>query len=220
MSRLKWCVGALVALVLAVPSLAAAQAPAAPRFTVEKMLELGRVSDPQLSPDGRFVAYVVIDGQPREEQPRQPHLAGAGGRRRADAARSPRRLGRVAALVARRQAPRVPLDARRQLRRSGWRTSTRAARPASRGRSPASPPRCRASPGRPTASRSSSRPTSSRRARTCACNEKALKDYEARHEQGARLRPPDVPPLDGVEGRALQPPVPRSRRTAPRRRAT
>jgi dipeptidyl aminopeptidase/acylaminoacyl peptidase len=60
MSRLKWCVGALLALVLAVPAVAAAQAPATPRFTVEKMLDLGRVSDPQLSPDGRLVAYVVM----------------------------------------------------------------------------------------------------------------------------------------------------------------
>ena len=31
------------------------------RFTVEEMLKLRRVSDPQLSPDGRFVAYVVTD---------------------------------------------------------------------------------------------------------------------------------------------------------------
>ena len=59
MSRVKWCVGALLALVLAVPSTAAAQTPAAPRFTVEKMIGLERVSDPQLSPDGRFVTYVV-----------------------------------------------------------------------------------------------------------------------------------------------------------------
>jgi dipeptidyl aminopeptidase/acylaminoacyl peptidase len=60
MSHLKWCVGALLALVLAVPNTAAAQAPAAPRFTVEKLLDLGRLSDAQLSPDGRFVAYVVM----------------------------------------------------------------------------------------------------------------------------------------------------------------
>ena len=32
-----------------------------PRFTVEEMLKLRRVSDPQLSPDGRQVAYVVTD---------------------------------------------------------------------------------------------------------------------------------------------------------------
>jgi dipeptidyl aminopeptidase/acylaminoacyl peptidase len=38
-----------------------AQAPSAPRFTVEEMLKLRRVSDPQLSPDGRSVAYVVTD---------------------------------------------------------------------------------------------------------------------------------------------------------------
>jgi len=38
-----------------------AQGTAAPRFTVEELLKLRRVSDPQLSPDGRFVAYVVTD---------------------------------------------------------------------------------------------------------------------------------------------------------------
>lgn len=42
-------------------SLVLAQAPAAPRFTVEEMLKLERVADPQLSPDGRHVAYVVTD---------------------------------------------------------------------------------------------------------------------------------------------------------------
>ena len=60
MYRAKWCLVALVALTLVLPALAAAQPPAAPRFTVEKMLDLGRLSDPQLSPDGRFVAYVVM----------------------------------------------------------------------------------------------------------------------------------------------------------------
>jgi dipeptidyl aminopeptidase/acylaminoacyl peptidase len=40
---------------------AVAQTTAAPRFTVEEMLKLRRVSDPQLSPDGRLVAYVVTD---------------------------------------------------------------------------------------------------------------------------------------------------------------
>ena len=60
MSRLKWSVGAILALVLVVPSPATAQAPAGQRFTVEKLLDLGRVSDPQLSPDGRRVAYVVM----------------------------------------------------------------------------------------------------------------------------------------------------------------
>ena len=61
MPRVKSCARLLLALVLFVPALVAAQAPSAQRFTVEKMLDLGRVSDPQLSPDGRFVAYVVME---------------------------------------------------------------------------------------------------------------------------------------------------------------
>jgi dipeptidyl aminopeptidase/acylaminoacyl peptidase len=45
-------------LVFCVP-VAFAQAP--PRFTVEEMLKLKRVSDPRLSPDGRHVVYVQTD---------------------------------------------------------------------------------------------------------------------------------------------------------------
>jgi dipeptidyl aminopeptidase/acylaminoacyl peptidase len=48
-------------LVAASAIVAYAQAGAAPRFTVEELLKLRRVSDPQLSPDGRSVAYVVMD---------------------------------------------------------------------------------------------------------------------------------------------------------------
>ncbi len=59
MSRLNWCFAAILALTLAAPVPAAAQAKAGERFTVESLLDLGRVSDPQLSPDGRLVAYVV-----------------------------------------------------------------------------------------------------------------------------------------------------------------
>src|SRR5688572_32463537 len=49
------------ALVLALFCLAAnAQAQGArARFTVEEMLKLQRVADPQLSPDGRWVAYQI-----------------------------------------------------------------------------------------------------------------------------------------------------------------
>ena len=63
MVRMRWIVLAGVAVVLTGSSLAPAQpqAAAGPRFTVEEMLKLRRVSDPQLSPDGRFVAYVVTD---------------------------------------------------------------------------------------------------------------------------------------------------------------
>src|SRR5512146_1393789 len=59
MFRVKRCLGALVALTLVLPALAGAQAPAGQQFTVEKLIDLGRVADPQLSPDGRHVAYVV-----------------------------------------------------------------------------------------------------------------------------------------------------------------
>ncbi|HEX7485343.1 MAG TPA: S9 family peptidase [Vicinamibacterales bacterium] len=61
MPKERWCVATMLALVLVASSLALAQAPAGSRFTVEEMLKLRRVSDPQLSPDGRHVAYVVTD---------------------------------------------------------------------------------------------------------------------------------------------------------------
>jgi dipeptidyl aminopeptidase/acylaminoacyl peptidase len=61
MTRVKSCVAAALALFLTASSLALAQAPAGPRFTVEEMLKLRRVSDPQLSPDGRRVAFVITD---------------------------------------------------------------------------------------------------------------------------------------------------------------
>src|SRR5512139_4084418 len=48
-------------LVLLAASGALGQGGTAPRFTVEELLKLRRVSDPQLSPDGRLVAYVVTD---------------------------------------------------------------------------------------------------------------------------------------------------------------
>jgi dipeptidyl aminopeptidase/acylaminoacyl peptidase len=51
----------LVALAWLLPATAFAQAAAAQRFTVEDLLKLRRVSDPQLSPDGRSIAYVVTD---------------------------------------------------------------------------------------------------------------------------------------------------------------
>jgi hypothetical protein len=61
MPRVTRRVGTALALILTASSLAHAQAPSGSRFTVEEMLKLERVSDPQLSPDGRLVAYVVTD---------------------------------------------------------------------------------------------------------------------------------------------------------------
>jgi dipeptidyl aminopeptidase/acylaminoacyl peptidase len=61
MTRVRCALLTVVALVCAGAVPSGAQAPAVPRFTVEEMLKLRRVSDPQLSPDGRYVAYVVTD---------------------------------------------------------------------------------------------------------------------------------------------------------------
>ncbi|MBE3087825.1 MAG: PD40 domain-containing protein, partial [Chloroflexi bacterium] len=60
MRRASGIVGLLVVAACAVPVLAG-QAAAPPRFTVEEMLKLRRVSDPRLSPDGARIAYVVTD---------------------------------------------------------------------------------------------------------------------------------------------------------------
>ncbi len=57
MNRRRTCVLPLVALVLLAPVAALAQ----PAFTVEEMLKLKRISDPQLSPDGTRVAFVMTD---------------------------------------------------------------------------------------------------------------------------------------------------------------
>ena len=60
MSRCKPAFGVTVlSFLLLLPMPAAAQGPAA--FTVDEMLKLKRVSDPQLSPDGTKVAFVVTD---------------------------------------------------------------------------------------------------------------------------------------------------------------
>ncbi|MCX6538182.1 MAG: S9 family peptidase [Acidobacteria bacterium] len=60
----------LAAIVLASVPVVWAQAP--PPFTVEEMLKLKRISDPQLSPDGTRIAYVAIevnlDGNSRRTQ--------------------------------------------------------------------------------------------------------------------------------------------------------
>ena len=60
MRRVRWVSGLLACAAFAVPALAG-QAAAPPRFTVEEMLKLRRVSDPQLSPDGTRVAYVMTE---------------------------------------------------------------------------------------------------------------------------------------------------------------
>jgi Tol biopolymer transport system component len=57
MKRLFKSLCALAAL-LCVVTHAGAQTPSA-RFTVQEMLKIQRVADPQLSPDGRWVAYQI-----------------------------------------------------------------------------------------------------------------------------------------------------------------
>jgi len=52
-------IASLLAVTLAVAPPVWAQGPAA--FTVDEMLKLKRVSDPQLSPDGTKIAFVVTD---------------------------------------------------------------------------------------------------------------------------------------------------------------
>jgi hypothetical protein len=49
----------LLAIMLAAAPTVWAQGP--PAFTVDEMLKLKRVSDPQLSPDGTKIAFVVTD---------------------------------------------------------------------------------------------------------------------------------------------------------------
>ncbi len=58
--RCRFLLGAVLVVTLCAGA-AWAQGTAAPRFSVEELLKLRRVSDPQLSPDGRHVAYVVTD---------------------------------------------------------------------------------------------------------------------------------------------------------------
>jgi dipeptidyl aminopeptidase/acylaminoacyl peptidase len=60
MLRSRTCVVAAL-LSLLIPPAAFAQAKTDTRFTVEEMLKLERVSDPNLSPDGRQVAFVMTD---------------------------------------------------------------------------------------------------------------------------------------------------------------
>ncbi len=60
MKRVSACVSLLV-FALALVSLVAAQTPAKRAFNVNELWKIRRVSDPQLSPDGKWVAYTVAD---------------------------------------------------------------------------------------------------------------------------------------------------------------
>ena len=78
------------------------------------LLNLPRLADPQLSPDGREVALHARRSRLEERPPHLAHLARAGRRRPAGAADQRRRRRERTALVARRQDDRVHREARRQ----------------------------------------------------------------------------------------------------------
>src|SRR5579863_2231669 len=61
---------ACLAATLALAGPAAPAAPAGAPFTVEDLVRLKRVSDPQLSPDGRYVAYVQRETDMEADQGR------------------------------------------------------------------------------------------------------------------------------------------------------
>ena len=54
-------------------------------MTVEDLLAVKGVSDPQVSPDGSLVVYVVTRARSGHTEEPQQSLAGAGGRRAAQA---------------------------------------------------------------------------------------------------------------------------------------
>jgi dipeptidyl aminopeptidase/acylaminoacyl peptidase len=61
MLRMRWYLAPALLVLLSAAGASAQGTAVAPKFTVEEMLKLRRVSDPQLSPDGRTVAFVVTD---------------------------------------------------------------------------------------------------------------------------------------------------------------
>ena len=104
----------------------------AARFDAIQMMKLKRLADPQLSPDGKWVAYQADRRRPRRGHAQHRHLD----RRPSDGApAAPRRLTDHAAADTRpRWSPdgtphRVRLRARRRRRRSTW-SPPRAASPA------------------------------------------------------------------------------------------
>ena len=208
MSRVRWCVASVLLLLLWQPA-ALAQAPAGSRFTVEEMLKLRRVSDPQPVAGRPARGLRGHRREPREEQPCQPHLARAGRRRRTRVDRPVRQGGGHAALVAGRQAAGVRLDPRRQLADLDGRHGPE--RPCRRAEEDHQP-RHRGVRHRLVARRQVARVRVRRLpgVRDERVQRGGAEEVRGPQEQGARLRPPDVPPLGVVEGGPLQPPLPRA----------
>ena len=159
------------------------------------LLNVPRLGDPQLSPDGRDVALHAERRRLEERPPRLAHLARAGGRRRSRVQLTSGAEGENApALVARRQDDRVHREARRQRVRADLPAAGRRRRGA-----PADDARergLRHRRGRPTAPRCTS-PRPSRRRPTRRRASKA----EGRRLRVRRELQADAP----VEGRASRP---------------
>ena len=202
----------------------AAAAAAAPPFTATEMMKLKRLADPQLSPDGTRVAYVLTE------------IDLAGGVRNADLWLAPRRgwraapadvepgLGHAAALQPRRPRARLPLEPRRLVAgvaaRAGRRRAAQAharSRPASRRSSGwAAPPRAReprsSPPAAPTTRatrRRSAKPASPpRRASTTSCS-------TATGTHGTTAAAATCSRSRWTDGRAARPDAGRRRRARP-----
>ena len=120
-------------------------------FTARDLFGLEAAADPEISPDGRWIAYVRRSGDIMTDRFRPVDLADRHAQRRADAARRRHRIAQPAALVARRRPARLYLD--RRGRAAAIVRALDGERRGGRG-SPACPTRRAASPGRPTAARS------------------------------------------------------------------
>ncbi len=110
----------LLVLAFTLPAIAQAKHP----FTFEDMMKLKRVGDPQVSPDGKWVIFSVVDVD-LEANTKTPHIwivPTAGGQEQRNHRRS---RWRSSALGAGRKALRVSLDERRRIagldRRVRWR---------------------------------------------------------------------------------------------------
>ena len=94
------------------PLAAAAERP----LRIDDIFQIKDVSDPQLSPDGRFVAYTVTDARPRQGPLGPRRLHGRSRRRRAAPAHLEQEERIDAALQPGRPVDRVPLEPRGRAR--------------------------------------------------------------------------------------------------------
>ena len=105
----------LTIIVLSLAS-AAAKVQQQPRpFTIDDLLKIRRVSDPQLSPDGRWIAYTIADtDKAANKRTTQIYLISTDGGEPREAYQR-KAVFAFAALVARRETPRVCFGARRRI---------------------------------------------------------------------------------------------------------